>query len=228
MTSPAFEVKRCSFEAAKYAVMKWHYSKAMPTGKLVKFGVWEDGEFIGAVIFGRGTNRHIGSEYELGQFEVCELVRVALNKHQTPVSQIVAESLRMLKDSNEGLRLVISYADSEQGHSGGIYKAGNWIYVGAPISMPYFVINGKKTHSRTAYVAGRNLQWYQNNVDPNAKKITPARKSKFVYPLDKQLRRRVAKLALPYLPAVEGLEASHLDSVEEVLVQSQPTAPRKN
>lgn len=228
MTSPAFEVKRCSFEAAKYAVMKWHYSKAMPSGKLVKFGVWEDGKFIGAVIYGRGTNRNIGRQYELDQFEVCELVRVALTKHKTPVSQIVAESLRMLKDSNEGLRLVVSYADPDQGHSGGIYKAGNWVFVGRISGHVLFVIHGKKTHSRTAYVGGRNLDWYRKHVDPKATTVTPEGKLKFVFPLDKQLRRRVAKLALPYLPAVEGLEASHLDSVEEVLVQSQPTAPRKN
>jgi len=225
MTLPIIEVKRCSFEAAKYAVMNWHYSKAMPTGTLVKFGIWEDGNFIGAVLYGRGTNRHIGSQYELDQFEICELVRVALSAHKTPVSQIVAQTLKELKATNPGLRLVISYADPEQGHSGVIYKAGNWLFVGAPPSMPYFVINGKKTHSRTAYVASRNLDWYRKNVDPEATKVTPKPKLKFIYPLDKQFRRKVAKLALPYPNAVEGLEVSHGDSVSEVLVQSQPTAP---
>lgn len=228
MTSLMFEVSRCSFEAAKYAVMNWHYSKSMPSGKLVKFGVWENNQFIGAVIYGRGTNRHIGSQYELDQYEVCELVRVALTTHATPVSQIVAQTLRLLKESNEGLRLVISYADPEQGHSGGIYKAGNWLFVGAPPSMPYFVINGKKTHSRTAYIDGRNLDWWRTNVDPEARTVTPPAKFKFAYPLDKQTRRKVTRLALPYLHAVEGLEGSHLDSVEEVLVQSQPTALGEN
>ena len=37
----------CSYEAAKYAVEHWHYSKRMPKSKLAKIGVWEDGEFIG-------------------------------------------------------------------------------------------------------------------------------------------------------------------------------------
>ena len=224
MTSPTFKVQGCSFEAAKYAVMNWHYSKSMPSGKLVKFGVWENDNFIGAVIYGRGTNRHIGSQYGLGQYEVCELVRVALTKHKTPVSQIIAQTLRILKESNDGLRLVVSYADPEQGHSGGIYKAGNWIFVGAPPSMPYFIINGKKTHSRTAYINGRNLDWWIKNVDPKASKVTPPGKFKFLYPLDKKMRREVSKIALPYKNAVEGLEASRGDSVTEVLVQSQPTA----
>jgi hypothetical protein len=217
-------VAPCDIRAARHAIMKWHYSKTVPAGKLVKFGVWENEEFIGSVIYGRGTNRHIGSEYGLDQYEVCELVRVALTAHKTPVSQIVAESLKQLKTLNAGLRLVVSYADPEQGHEGTIYKAGNWIYVGAPPSMPYFIINGKKTHSRTAYVGGRNLQWYKDNVDSNAITVTPPGKFKFIYPLDKQTRRKVAKLRLPYTNAVEGLEASRGDSVSEVLVQSQPTA----
>lgn len=221
-----FKVKNCSYEAAKYAVMNWHYSKSMPSGKLVKFGVWENEKFVGSVIYGRGTNRHIGSEYQLDQYEVCELVRVALASHEAPVSQIVAQTLKLLKESNEGLRLVVSYADPEQGHTGTIYKAGNWIYVGAPPSMPYFIINGKKTHSRTAYVGGRNLNWYRENVDPNATTVTPPGKFKFIYPLDKQTRRKVAKLGVPYTNAVEGLEASRGDSVSEVLVQFQPTARR--
>jgi hypothetical protein len=27
-------------DAAVFAVTRWHYSRVMPTGKLVKFGVW--------------------------------------------------------------------------------------------------------------------------------------------------------------------------------------------
>ena len=46
----------CSYEAAKYAVEHWHYSHSLPIGKLVKIGVWEDDQFIGAVVFGYGAN----------------------------------------------------------------------------------------------------------------------------------------------------------------------------
>ena len=34
----------CSHDAAKHAVMRWHYSRQMPKAKLVKVGVWEDAE----------------------------------------------------------------------------------------------------------------------------------------------------------------------------------------
>ena len=85
-----------TYKAAKYAVMHWHYSKAMPAGKLVKIGVWENEKFIGCVIFGRGANNNIGKPYGLNQTQACELVRVALTNHLTPVTKIVAYSLKML------------------------------------------------------------------------------------------------------------------------------------
>jgi hypothetical protein len=56
-------VAPCSHDAAKHAVMNWHYSRAMPTGKFVKLGVWEDSRFIGAVLFGRGPARQLGNPF---------------------------------------------------------------------------------------------------------------------------------------------------------------------
>lgn len=218
-------VAPCDIRAARHAVMKWHYSKAVPAGKLVKFGVWENENFIGAVIFGRGATPNLGKPYGLEQTEICELVRVALNKHETPVSQIVAESIRLLKLSNPGLRLIVSFADPNQGHSGGIYKAGNWLYTGRSESAKFYRVNGVVIHPRTAYSLGKNsLNWLIENVDSKAEAVFRPGKLRFLFPLDKAMRRKIQKMALPYENAVEGLEASHLDSVEEVLVQSQPTA----
>ena len=34
----------CTHEAAKHAVLRWHYSRAMPSAKLVRIGVWEGGQ----------------------------------------------------------------------------------------------------------------------------------------------------------------------------------------
>lgn len=219
-------VAPCDIRAARHAVMKWHYSKAVPAGKLVKFGVWENEKFIGAVIFGRGATPHLGSPYQLEQTEVCELVRVALDKHEAPVTQIVAEAIRQLKQTNPGLRLIVSFADPDEGHHGGIYQAGNWVYNGTSPSARFFKINGKKTHPRSVGAKGgiQSLEWVQANLDSKAEIVVTAPKLRYLYPLDKAMRRKIEKMALPYENAVEGLEASHLDSVEEVLVQSQPTA----
>lgn len=97
MSKVELKIDWASHEAAKYACEHWHYSKCLPVGKLVKVGAWENGKYIGVVLFGRGANRNMGSKFGLGQDKCVELVRVALTKHISPVSKICALAIRYLK-----------------------------------------------------------------------------------------------------------------------------------
>lgn len=213
-------VANASKEAAEYAVKNWHYSRILPTGKLVKYGVWENEKFIGVVIYSRGASPHLGTSLELDATEVCELTRVALDKHEAPVSQIVAITLSQLKKDNPALRAVISFADPKEGHVGGIYKAGNWLFTGASNSVVEYFIDGRWRHTRGAY------------HHPKRNASTPKRESpgkfRYVYPLDRAMRKRVSLLALPYPNAVEGLKVSRQVSDLEKQVRSLPTARKKN
>ena len=188
---PDLKVDWCSYEAAKYAVMHWHYSKKMPKSKLVKLGVWEGGQFIGCVIFGRGANNHIGSPYGLEQIAVCELVRVALTDHQAPVTRIMSDAIKGLKAVHVGLRLIVSYADPEQGHLGIIYQAGNWTYTGRSQSQRFTLgLSGEIVHKRVA-----NLRHGTITGLPKSKKLW---KYKYLYPLDRAMRRQIEPLRKPY------------------------------
>lgn len=138
----------CSYQAAKYAVEKWHYSRRMPKSKLAKIGVWEEGQFVGSVVFGVGATSDLVKSYHLEATEGCELVRVALREHRTPVSRIVSIALKLLKRSMPGLRLAVSFADPEQGHIGGIYQAGGWIFTGVSMASDEYIVNGKRWHGR--------------------------------------------------------------------------------
>jgi len=210
------KVAPCSNDAAKYAVENWHYSRILPTGKIVKLGVWEDGKFIGVVLFSRGASPNLGTALELDQTQVCELTRVALTKHTAPVSQIVALALSTLKETNPGLRAVISFADPQQGHHGGIYQAGNWIYTGSSNPVTEYFIGGRWRHTRGAYHDPRR---------PTAPKREAPGKYRYIYPLDKPMRRTVNLLRLPYPHAVEGSEESRDGSTVEGQVRTLPTAP---
>lgn len=129
-------------------------------GRLVKVGAWENGQFIGCVIFAQGNNQHHGKAFGLGLFEVCELVRVALKEHKHAVSRIVALALTFLRRFCAGIRLVVSYADPEHGHVGGIYQAGNWTYVGVGgSSEAFFDATGKRLHSRAYSPKGAKIQF---------------------------------------------------------------------
>lgn len=141
-------------EAAKFACQKWHYSKCLPTGKIVKIGAWENDKFIGVILFSYGANNNAAKSFGLKQTQVCELTRVALNVHKSPVSRMLSIATKLLKKQSPGIRLVFSYADkSDIGHHGGIYQADNWIYLGERKTSnkgAYYLINGKQMHGRSA------------------------------------------------------------------------------
>ena len=197
------KVDWATHEATKHACENWHYSGCLPTGKLVKVGAWEDGRFIGVVIFSRGAAPNIGKPYGLPQTEVCELTRVAMRDHTVPVTQVVAVALKFLRRTNPGMKLVVSYADPMQGHHGGIYQAGNWIYTGA-VPMRWIRIHGKLTHPRSLYAkyGTQSVPWLRANVDPSATWEVVPDKHKYLMPLDKATKRRMDALAKPYPPRV--------------------------
>lgn len=195
-------VAPCSHEAAKYAVEKWHYSGVMPAGKVVKFGVWENGAFVGAVLFSRGASDAIGKPYNLTQTQVAELTRVALSDHQSAVSQIVSAAVKELKKQSSALRLLVSYADPAEKHHGGIYQAMNWIYTGQ--TSPDFAVidkTGKRWHSRMVSATGykKSFGTVKKVIKPSdGQKVVIPGKHKYLYPLDKAMRRQIEPLAKPY------------------------------
>lgn len=194
---PELKVDWCSYEAAKYAVMHWHYSRTMPLGKLVKLGAWEDGHFIGCVLFGRGANQFYGEEFGLQQTQLCELVRIALKEHAHEVSRIGTIALHMLAKSMSGIRLVVSFADSEQGHNGAIYQAMNWVYVGRGQRSREFFHEGRWKHNRevTAGAFGGARKVVDYHSLPQRETLG---KHKYLYPLDKAMRRQIEPLRQPY------------------------------
>lgn len=130
-----------------YACKRFHYAKVTPT-YCNAYSVFQDGEWCGCILYSAGANNHIGSPYGLYMGEVVELVRVALNGKQNKTSEAVSMSLRRLHHDNPKVRLVVSYADSGQGHVGTIYQATNWDYVGVSKGQSYIFVNGAARHKR--------------------------------------------------------------------------------
>jgi hypothetical protein len=200
----------CESKAARYACRQWHYSRSFPASASAPFGVWERGKFIGAVVFSHGPNRYAGRSYGLDAAQVCELTRVALTTHETPVTQIIAESIRLLRVHCPGLRLIVSFADPHQGHHGGIYQAGNWVYEGdtAP-SKVWRDKWGRDKHPRVVSASGVLVQYgkvMRSSPRSEHTAIDRPGKHRYLYALDKPMRRQIAKLARPYPPRRGGLE----------------------
>lgn len=189
-------------KAAAFACTRWHYSKTFPPGTNNVLGVWEDGAFIGVVVFARGASRNLGERFGLEQTDCCELVRIALRAHQTPVTRILKFALRLLKQRNPGLRLVVSFADANQGHHGGVYQGAGWIYAGAtPPSKAYVDETGRTWHHRQTSANGFSTEFGERRRCKKRSEVRQVHllgKHRYFWPLDDALRERVLKLARPY------------------------------
>ena len=213
---PMLKIDWATPESCKYAVEHWHYSKSLPVGKMIRVGVWENEKFIGCVLFSRGANMNIGKPYGLDQTECVELTRVALTKHITPVSRILAIAIKMAHKLTPNLRLIISYADADRGHTGAIYQASNWIYTGLTnqSGKQGYKIFGAVVHGKTVYSKygkGRdNIEWLKKNIDPNAEQVPTLGKHKYLFPLDEEMRKSVIKLskAFPKKASESGVKSS--------------------
>lgn len=225
-SKPILKIDWCSHAAAKFAVINWHYSKRMPKSKLAKLGVWENERFVGAIVFGVGATPEIGKPFGLVQKEICELVRVALNpNHRSPVSKCIAIACRVLKKSMPGLKLIVSFADTSQGHHGGIYQAGGWVFVGSEEYHAYRVL-GCVVHPRTLYdrygVGGQSIPWLRKHVDPFAERVRNGIKHKYVMPLDATLMSKLKTISKPYPKRAVGVSSTPVDQTGGS--GSQPTA----
>jgi hypothetical protein len=225
-TAPDLLVDWCSHEAARYAVTHWHYSHQMPTGKAVTIGVWEAGEFTGAVVFAWGANRNLPRSFQLTMTECAELVRVALKReHHHPVSAVVTRAVKLLQTTNPGLRLLVSYADPAQGHVGTIYQAMNWMYSGlSSLNQHVQLADGRIIHRRR--YTGQSFGNAKRPLPAGARWVTPPAKHRYLLPLDRAMRRQLAPRALPFpQPAVQGSTVSRPSSTGQGQVQPLGTAP---
>lgn len=191
--------------AIKHSCLKYHYAGRVPV-VAIGFNVYEDEEWCGTIVYGWGANPHIANIYDMWNGQVLELVRVALNGKQKKTSECLGRSLKLLKKYCPMVDLVVSYADVDENHKGIIYKATNWLYVGKVNEgkKTNFVIKGKNVHQRS--IGGKgwkiNLEWLKLNVDKNAKQEVTKGKHKFLYALDKDVKKRISDLSKDYASIV--------------------------
>jgi hypothetical protein len=220
----------CSYTAAKYAVEHWHYSKSMPTPPVLHIGVWEDGKFVGVILFSRGANKNLGSFVRLSELQVCELTRVALDKHISTVSKILSIAIKMVRIKEKGLILIVSFADTNHNHNGTIYQAGNWIYSGE--TSPSYLYRDKFNrvwHQRQVSVSGIKPQYGTMRIVPKiseCEKIPQLGKHRYLFSLDDAMRKQIEPLRKPYPKKLCGTgETDNAAESNPQIGGASPTVP---
>lgn len=175
----------------RFACLKLHYAKTIPSVQ-VAYSCYEDDHFIGVICFGGGANNNLGKKYGLVQGQLMELVRVALNgKQEHPTSQFVALAMKLLHKRKPLVKLLVSYADTKQGHKGIIYQATNWLYMG--VSQAESAIDpqtGEVKHTRSLHSKYGSIKGFQR-VKDKPKHI-------YVYPFNQSLRVELESKAVSF------------------------------
>ena len=181
-------------KAIKYACLKFHYAKSVPTVQYAYNVYNNNNEWCGVIIFGGGANNNLAKSVNLKNGEVLELERVALNGKQEQTSKAVALALKLLHKENPIVKIVVSYADHRQKHLGIIYQATNWIYLGQATTSDFqYYYNGKWTHQRS--IDGKPNKEFLKKTLP---KRQNSNKFKYIYIFDKELKKEYQEKAKKY------------------------------
>ncbi len=210
--SPELKMDWIGYKAAKYACVHWHYSKCIPTPPIVAIGAWENGHYIGCVLFSRGASKWLGHRYGLTITEICELTRIAMKEHKTPISRMIAIAVRMLKKKEKNLRLIVSFSDQNENHHGGIYQAANWIYTGETNKSVAYMYKGHRYHNRSVTRNGlvKHFDRYMRGpkID-DCESISLLPKHRYLMPLDDDMRKQIEPLRKPYPKREKQAIGSH-------------------
>lgn len=143
-------VKSIDSYQSKEWLLKKHYAKRLCSISYC-FGLFDENNIlIGICTFGSPPSRAlcIGVCGVENANKVNELNRLCVNEglKRNVLSYFVSKCLSLLPD---GL-IIVSYADTSQGHHGYIYQATNWIYTGLSAKRTErYDVNNPNKHSKS-------------------------------------------------------------------------------
>jgi len=125
-----------------------HYAHRWPSISFA-YGLFDQGELIGVVTFGTPPSAPLrigiaGKEYASS---VLELNRLCLKyNRKNEASYLISNAIKKLPKN----KIIISFADTSQGHVGTVYKASNFLYCGLSAKRTDWKVRGKEhLHGQT-------------------------------------------------------------------------------
>lgn len=146
-----FVVELTELSVIKPFVESNHYSGSINGVRVShSFGLFNDGELIGAMIYGSLGMANAWKKYGERESDVVELRRLCCidDTPKNTESYFIGKTIRYLK-KNSNFKVIVSYADPNYGHSGVIYKASNFQYLGKTSPGRVIMFEGKKYHDKS-------------------------------------------------------------------------------
>lgn len=178
-----------SKEAAKVTICRFHYTKSVPSGKsyYVQFG-------SALVVWSIPANRNI-AKFILGcTGNVWELARLwAPDGHEKNLLTRAISAAVGVINSLERPDVLVSYADPNAGHHGGIYKAASWISHGRSEEVRTYRHADGRTAARRSFHSGKTGMRKCQIEALGWKELKLPGKERFVRPLSSMAKKRLSR-----------------------------------
>lgn len=156
-----------------------HYARRIPSITHA-FGLFEDGELVGVVSYGTPASSTLcrGVCGDKWQKSVLELNRLVLkNNKKNEASRLIAGSMKLLPTP----RIIVSFADTSQEHSGVVYQATNFIYTGLSAKFRDPKVRGLEHQHHATYARGlTNAQVIEKFGKENVYFVERSRKHRYI------------------------------------------------
>jgi hypothetical protein len=200
-------------------LLEKHYAKRIPQ-IMFAFGLYEEDRLMGVVTYGIPASPSLcmgicGKEYA---DKVLELNRVCLqNNDKNQASFLVANSIKLLPKPS----IVVSYADTGQGHVGYVYQATNFIYTGLSANRVDWTVKGlEHKHSKTLS-DGMTLESIKEKYGDDFYYTERSRKHRYIYFHGDKRQKKLMNQLLKYKtePYPKG-DSQKYDSGKQVITQT--------
>ena len=208
MSVTDFTVEEIPRKSVVKFIEKHHYSHNVNgVQSLYHYGLFTEGNFglpkmIGAMMYAHPSMPATAAKYNPINPTKCLELRRLVCIDDTPKnteSYFIGQSFKLLKRDTD-MEVIVSFADQHHGHTGVIYKATNFDYLGETGKGRILVVDGKEMHSRSLNQLdrpyGRELNRRYKAGDENIfwKNTNP--KHIYVYYLNKRIKRQIKSLTL--------------------------------
>lgn len=176
------------YSESKLFLDKHHYA-GFGRGATNVYEVRLIGELIGVVKFSTPVRQGIAGTLDVRPDELLELDRFCIHparhKHNF-ATYIMSRVIKMISNDSPGIKKLVSFADPRFGHSGCIYKASNWEYLGKTAPSYYYEDpNGNEVNKKTLYGYARTRKMKERECFESLgyKRVRTPAKHKYSYTL---------------------------------------------
>lgn len=192
-------IREIDYKTVMDVVEKYHYLKRK-TSYSHAFGLFEKetGVLVGVVNYGVPASstllKGICGEDEM--HNIYELNRLWLEDSvpRNGESFLIANTIKLLDKE-----IIVSYADTSQGHLGYVYQATNFHYTGLSAKFSDYVVKGKEHMHRATYAYSMTVDELKETYgEDNVYRMERPRKHRYVYFNADKRRKKVLMKKLKY------------------------------